>query len=235
MKKNNVFWGMLGLSTALHGLVLIGATGNGFPTPSPVSENHVVSTLKIIEVATAPRRDAPGNPQEKKTIEKSIEPVPEPVPVEKTDHREEARENGETVTNNEEAQEDGNGAGNDEEYQEYRGIAGNNGEAREGGGGVSGDTNREYDALLAYIKDFIDKNLAYPPMARRRNIQGVVTVHFEIESNGGLAAIMVDHSSGNSILDNAAVSLVKKMGPIKNIAIRRKLALNVNIDYRLTE
>jgi protein TonB len=235
MKKNNFFWGMVGLSTALHGLVLIGVAGNGFHKPSPVSENQVVSTLKIIEVATAPQRDASGNPQEKKTVEKSMEPVPEPVPVEKTDHSEEVRVNEEKIANNEEAQEGGNGAGNDEEYQEYGEIAGNNGEVREGGAGVSGETNREYEALLAYIKDFIDKNLVYPPMARRRNVEGVVGVYFEIGENGDLVSVAVNRPSGSSILDNAAVSLIKKIRLLGNRTVKKRTALNVNITYELTE
>ena len=41
--------------------------------------------------------------------------------------------------------------------------------------------------------------------------------------------------SGSSIPDNAAVSLIKKTSPLKNIRIKRKLALTVNIDYKLTE
>jgi outer membrane biosynthesis protein TonB len=45
----------------------------------------------------------------------------------------------------------------------------------------------------------------------------------------------VNHSSGSSILDNAAVSLVKKIRPIENIATKGKLSLSVNIDYKLTE
>jgi protein TonB len=89
--------------------------------------------------------------------------------------------------------------------------------------------------LLAYIKDFIEKNLVYPTMARRRNVEGVVGVHFEIERSGGLAAVTVERSSGSSILDNAAVSLIKKMQPPEKLTLNRVLALNVNIEYELTE
>jgi TonB family protein len=96
-------------------------------------------------------------------------------------------------------------------------------------------TAGEYDQLLAYIKDFIGKNLIYPPMARQRNIEGIVGVYFEIENNGEIISVRVSHSSGSSILDNAAVSLVKKLQPLKKLAITKKLDLNVNIDYKLTE
>jgi TonB family protein len=232
MKKSNMFWGMLGLSTVLHGLVLIEAGGTGFSPPPPVPENQAVSALKIIKVVAAPQRDAPGNPQEQKTIEKAIEPVTEPPATEapEADHREEAYEN-------EETQDSGNSTGSDAESMEDGGSAGNNGEMREGEAEGSGEamTNREYEVLLAYIKDFISENLVYPPMARRRNVQGVVGVYFEIDENGEPVSVAVHNSSGSSILDNAAVSLIQKIRALKHLAIKRKLSLNVNIDYKLTE
>jgi TonB family protein len=78
-------------------------------------------------------------------------------------------------------------------------------------------------------------------MARRRNIEGVVGIHFEIGIDGSLVSVRVDRSSGSSILDNAAVSLIKKIplrgsaGVIGVTAINRTLALSVNIEYKLTE
>jgi TonB family protein len=231
MKNNNMFRVMIVLSTALHGLAATGAARINFYAPPAVVEHQSVSAQRIIQVSTAPRRNAPGKEQAMKAVEKPVEAPPEIIPPQATNHKEE-------VQKGEEAQVIGSDAGNDagsltgwgntENTEDVQGGAGWNGY-----GDVIADRN--YEALLAYIKEFIDKNLAYPPMARRRNIQGVVGVHFEIETNGGLAAVMVDHSSGSSILDNAAVSLVKKINPIKDITIKRKLALNVNIDYRLTE
>jgi protein TonB len=133
---------------------------------------------------------------------------------------------------NREAPRGGDGAGYTGEYREG---AGNSGEAGEGRAGSGVVTDRSREALLAYIKDFIDKNLAYPAMARRRNIQGVVGVYFEIGENGELVSVAVNHSSGSSILDNAAVLLIKKIRPIENMPAKRKLSLNVSIDYKLTE
>jgi protein TonB len=228
MKKNRMFWGMLGLSAALHGLVIIGTAGSGFHTPLPALEDQFVSTIKMIKVGTRPQTDAQSTPIEKKIVEKSIEVPPELPPVQEATPHKEVREEDETQERD---------SGYDEEVPE--------GEMGEGGtteglpeGGTEEDgpmTDREYAALLAYIKEYIDKNLVYPLMARRRNVEGVVGVHFEIERNGGLAAIMVDHSSGSSILDNAAVALIKKMHPPENLTLNRTLALRVNIAYELTE
>jgi protein TonB len=223
MKKNSIFLSMIGLSVMFHGLVLFGIARNDFRTRPAVSENQFVSTINIIKMGTSPQKNAPGEPREEKTIEKSVEPPSELIPVEETDYSEEVQEN-------QEAQQ------RDNEEPQGEGGIGNNGEVQEDEtGGGAAITDLEYEALLAYIKEFINKNLAYPPMARRRNIEGVVGVYFEIGESGEVVSVVVNHSSGSSMLDNAAVSLIKKIRPLGNIAITRKLILNVNIDYELTE
>ncbi|MDR0584127.1 MAG: TonB family protein [Treponema sp.] len=234
MKKNRVFFSMLGLSATLHGLVMIGLPGKEFYRPLPAGQEKTVSILTMIKAGTPTPAKVPSTPTEKKAVEKPVEPQPELPPIQETVQ--------ETV-NSEDIQED-------DKTQKPSSATGHNGEAPEGEAGESKTdeavpegwaeeggpmTDHEYEALLTYIKDFIEKNLVYPPMARRRNVEGIVGVHFEIERNGGLAAIMVDHSSGNSILDNAAVSLMKKMHPPENLTLNRTLALRVNIAYELTE
>jgi protein TonB len=231
MKKNNVFWSMLGLSAAIHGLIMIGVSGSDFRTPSPVPENQFISTLKMIKVGTPPPVNASDKPQEKPAVEKTVEPLPELPPVQETALREEAQED-------DEAQERDNG--NDEEAREDDWIQQSNdtghNEEQEGETGESGAiTDREYEVLLAYIKEFINKSLVYPPMARRRNIQGIVSVYFEMEKNGKLVSVSVGCSSGSSILDNAAVSLIKKIPPLDNVSLNKTLALNINIAYELTK
>jgi protein TonB len=218
-----MFFYMIGLSAALHGLVITGVARSGFHASPPAAKNQFVSTIKIIQTGTAPQENTPVNPRENKVIEQS-EPPPKPVPVQKPDHREDMQER-------EAAQENSNAAEHTGESHQGEGDAVSNEEAREGDAVGSG-TITDREALLAYIKEFIDKNLTYPAMARRRNIQGVVGVYFEIGESGELTAIAVNHSSGSSILDNAAVTLIKKINP-QNISTKRKLALNVNIDYKL--
>jgi TonB family protein len=85
--------------------------------------------------------------------------------------------------------------------------------------------------LLAHIKDFINNNLVYPPMARQRNVEGVVGVYFEIGESGELVSVVVNHSSGSSILDNAAVSLIKKLVPLKKYNGKKKIGSECQ--YRL--
>jgi TonB family protein len=231
MMKNSVFWSMLGISVTLHGLVMIGVSGDGLRMPLSGQEDTIISTLNLIKIETLPPINAPDKP----AVEKTIKPLPEISPVQETVHNEEAQEEDET-------QEINNDSENNEEIREGDGTqesshdSGNHEPLQEGMTEENGTTtDHEYEALLAYIKEFIDKNIVYPPMARRRNIEGIVGVSFEIERTGGLAAITVAHSSGSSILDNAAVSLVKKMHPPENLSLNRTLALKVNIDYKLTE
>jgi TonB family protein len=220
---------MIGLSAVFHGLALISAPGNGFRTQLPDQEIQFVQNLKMIKVGTAPQKTAPGTPIEKKVVEKIVEHTTEIPSIEEAVEAEEAAAH-------EAAPRDGGAEEGDGSHDE---------EAQKGGGGEGWETegvpeggtmtDREHEALLAYIKDFIEKNLVYPQMARRRNVEGVVGVSFEIERNGGITAITVDRSSGSSILDNAAMSLVNRIRLLENVTVKRKLVLMVNIEYKLTE
>ena len=96
------------------------------------------------------------------------------------------------------------------------------------------DGNREYEELLAYISGLIRQNLLYPAMARRRNSEGVVGMQFVIGKDGNLVSARVYRSSGSSILDKAALSLIERICPIKSGAIKRSMSLHINITYELT-
>jgi TonB family protein len=235
MKKNSIFLSMIGLSAAFHGLVLVGVPGDGFRTPPPAQEDKIVSTIRMIKLGTPPPVNTPDKPQEKRLVEKTVEPLPEISPVQEAVLSEEMREDDETqerdTGNNEEAPEGSETQGQEKNNDNRNNEVLQDGRAEENGAAA----NREYEALLAYIKDFISNNLVYPLIARRRNIQGTVGISFEIETNGELVSVSVNGSSGSSVLDNAALSLVKKIRPFENVTIKRKLTLRVNIEYKLTE
>jgi protein TonB len=157
----------------------------------------------------------PVQRQEQKVVEKKpVETPPEPVPQQEMEAISEVQEGDDHIT-----QETEGGEGETIAGPEYGAT----------------DGNREYEELLVYISGLIRQNLLYPQMARRRNIEGVVGVHFEIGPDGGLVSVRVNHSSGSSILDRAAVSLIEKICPIKSGAIKRSMALHINIAYELTE
>ena len=215
--RNRVFPAMLGLSLALHGFVFFGWTGSNPSTPLPKPENQPVTKVKLTRMVKTPPQSVPVpvQRQEQKVIEKKpVETPPEPVPQQEMEAISEVQEGDDHIT-----QETEGGEGETIASPEYSET----------------DDNREYEELLAYISGLIRQNLLYPQMARRRNIEGVVGVHFEIGIDGGLVSVRVNHSSGSSILDRAAVSLIERICPIKSSAVRKSMALNINITYELRE
>jgi protein TonB len=221
MKKNRVFLGMIGLSLVLHSFIFFGWAGSNPSALPPEPENHPVIKAKMTRMVKTPPQSifvpipVPIQQQEQIVIEKkSVEVPPESVPQQEGETIAEAQTGDETI-----AQETNDGEGETIASPEYSET----------------DGNREYEELLVYISGLIRQNLLYPQMARRRNIEGVVGVHFEIGIDGSLLSVQVNHSSGSSILDKAAVSLIEKICPIRSSAIKRSMALHINIDYKLTE
>lgn len=103
-------------------------------------------------------------------------------------------------------------------YGEGVGITGKNiGMISGGVGGNSDlDTIRRGKYLkenFAYIRDLIQKNAAYPKLARQMGWEGRVTVSFLISSDGNTKDIRIKQSSGIAILDQSSIAAVKKASP----------------------
>ena len=82
-------------------------------------------------------------------------------------------------------------------------------------------------AHFVYIKKIIEKNISYPPMARRMGWQGKVLVSFIVCKNGKVEDLQVVQSSGYSQLDKNALETVKQVGPFPSPPVRVKLVLPV--------
>jgi protein TonB len=208
---------MIGLSLALHGFVFFGWAGSDPSVPLPEQESKPVTKVKLTRMVKTPPHSVPApvpvRRQEQKVVEKKpVEALPEPAPQQEAETIAEARE-GDIAQKTE-------GGGSEtiagSEYSEP-------------------DGNHEYEELLAYISGLIRQNLLYPQMARRRNIERIVGVQFVIGKDGSFVSAKVSRSSGSSILDRAAVLLIEKICPIKSRAIRKSMALHINITYELTE
>ena len=81
---------------------------------------------------------------------------------------------------------------------------------------ANGSPSPEFDTANAYfamIRLKIEANKAYPAGARRRNIEGKVTVGFVLETNGRATSIKVVKSSRHSALDKAALKAVREAAP----------------------
>ena len=87
-------------------------------------------------------------------------------------------------------------------------------------------------AHFIYIKKIIEKNIKYPPMARRMGWQGKVVVSFIVCSNGKVESLQVVESSGHAQLDKNALQTVKQVEPFPHPPVRVKLVLPVT--YKIT-
>jgi TonB family protein len=71
--------------------------------------------------------------------------------------------------------------------------------------------------FAVYVKDWRLKieqleNLNYPEAAKREKLYGAVQLTVGIKSDGSLESVEINHSSGNKILDEAAVGIAKLAG-----------------------
>ena len=82
-------------------------------------------------------------------------------------------------------------------------------------------------AHFVYIKKIIEKNISYPPMARKMGWQGKVLVSFIVCKDGKVENLQVVQSSGHSQLDRNALETVKQVGPFPSPPVRVKLVLPV--------
>ena len=100
--------------------------------------------------------------------------------------------------------------------------------------GVSKQEMEHYyvKAHFVYIKKIIEKNISYPPMARRMGWQGKVVVSFIVCSNGKIENLQVVESSGHAQLDKNALQTVKQVEPFPSPPVRVKLILPVT--YKIT-
>ena len=99
---------------------------------------------------------------------------------------------------------------------------------------VSAETDTRYEESIVDLRSKILKRKIYPQAARRRNIEGVVLVFLELNKSGELVNLQVVESSGSKILDNAALSLIKKVLPHEH-GLNRNLTVEIPVRYTLTE
>jgi len=102
-----------------------------------------------------------------------------------------------------------------------------------GAGGISADALRKkyLSEHFAYIKDIIQANIIYPPMAQRMGWQGKVVIDFIILENGSASHIKIAQSSGFEVLDNNVVKTVEAVAPFPKPPVRAEL--RVPIIYQL--
>ncbi len=81
------------------------------------------------------------------------------------------------------------------------------------------------------IRAAIERAISYPPLARRRGLEGTVTAEFTISAKGYPENIRIVRSSGHEILDSAAKKTILRASPFP--AVRG--SLEVPITFRIAK
>jgi len=104
-----------------------------------------------------------------------------------------------------------------------------------GGSGSDGTASDPAGLYLAehfaYIKDMIQKNIAYPPRAKKMGWQGTVEVSFIVLESGKTMDIAIAKSSGYGVLDKNVVETIEEVQPFPKPPVAAKL--KIPISYRL--
>lgn len=99
------------------------------------------------------------------------------------------------------------------------------------------DINQQARAkIIGHIKNRLVKHFTYPRLAQSRGWQGQVLLVFNLSSDGGIQHIQIKQGSGYDILDNSAITALRKIGRINQSELSlpdHKLELEIPIIYRL--
>lgn len=86
--------------------------------------------------------------------------------------------------------------------------------------------------MLALIEARIRRNRVYPAAARWRGIEGAVKASVSVDAEGRLTGERIVRSSGSTILDQAALELLRAIFPITN-PLFHGFIVEVRVVYRL--
>lgn len=192
--------------------------------PEPVAEPAPVvkAADKMTDMASAPRSAVPTKPPVK-TVSKSINKAPTKAPDKAPDSPAKA------VAAPESKQKSppghvvsGTAAA---EAAPAPASAGESGVATL----VAGETNAPF---LALVRRRVEGNVEYPRKARMMRIEGRSVVQFVVASDGALTDLRIYEGSGDALLDNAALSAIRRAQPEWG-APGRVVRLRFPIEFRL--
>ena len=87
-------------------------------------------------------------------------------------------------------------------------------------------------ADFAWIRDAIQRAIAYPATARRMGWEGKVVVAFQLLSDGSVRDVRVVQGSGHAALDRGAIDAVRNASPFPRSPVEAEVITPVV--YRLT-
>ena len=97
--------------------------------------------------------------------------------------------------------------------------------------------NAQQNYLLGEVHNRLSQYMSYPAHARRRGWEGSVMIGFSVDKQGFLRDIHLTRTSGYTLLDNAALTAIKKVSyiPVDQWGdIFQPVALQLPVVYRLT-
>jgi protein TonB len=95
------------------------------------------------------------------------------------------------------------------------------------------DDGKYREVLAGLHSELLEKKI-YPQAARRRNIEGAVLLFLKLDENGALLELEIVRSSGSTLLDRAALSLIKKVTPYDH-GLDRVVSVQIPIRYSLID
>ncbi len=89
---------------------------------------------------------------------------------------------------------------------------------------------------FSLVSAHLNRRKTYPAEAKKARQQGIVTVRFTVDRNGGVSGAAIKKSSGHEILDQATLDLLQRVAPLPRMPStmqRDRVTLSLPIDYSL--
>lgn len=99
------------------------------------------------------------------------------------------------------------------------------------------DDSAAKEGYLDLVRLKIEKNKEYPAIAKKKRIEGSVTVQFVIDTEGNLRQANILKGSGHEILNTAALRAVKNAAPFPNPpkqSFKGDISLELTIVFEIT-
>lgn len=126
----------------------------------------------------------------------------------------------------------GSGTGSGSGSGSGSGTGSGSGSGEGSGMSVEQQRKRYLAEHFAYIRDIIEKNLTYPPLAERNGWTGKVVVYFSVQRDGRVRDIRIVKSSGYDILDEKVIETIRKVQPFPRppVPAGLKIALSFGLE-----
>ncbi len=89
---------------------------------------------------------------------------------------------------------------------------------------------------FSLVSAHLNRKKKYPNEAKKALQQGIVTVRFTVNRDGGVSAVSIKRSSGHAVLDQATLDLMQRVAPLPKFPksmTRDSVTLSLPIDYSL--